>query len=88
MNHIGYHMKMDFDKFQRQKWMLQTVRVQKVDENNNNNKNKNSSSSNNNNNNNNNDNVNNNLLYCKKWFETNLVRTSQCFFYEESAGKW
>ena len=54
MNHIGDHMKMDFDKFQRQKLMLQTVRVQKVDENNNNNNNNDNNSNNNSNNNNNN----------------------------------
>ena len=56
MNHIGDHMKMDFDKFQRQKLMLQTVRVQKVDENNNNNNNNDNNSNNNSNNNNNNNN--------------------------------
>ena len=28
----GDHMKMNFEHFQIQKWMLQTVRVEKVDE--------------------------------------------------------
>ena len=32
MDQTGDHMKMNFDYFQIQKWMLQTVRVEKVDE--------------------------------------------------------
>ena len=28
----GEHMKINFDYFQKQKWMLQTVRAEKVDE--------------------------------------------------------
>ena len=32
MDQKGNHMKMNFDYFQIQKWMLQTVRVEKVDE--------------------------------------------------------
>ena len=32
MDQRGDHMKMNFDYFQIQKWMLQTVRVEKVDE--------------------------------------------------------
>ena len=32
MDQRGNHMKMNFDYFQIQKWMLQTVRAEKVDE--------------------------------------------------------
>ena len=32
MDQRGDHMKMNFDYFQIQKWMLQTVRAEKVDE--------------------------------------------------------
>ena len=32
MDQTGDHMKMNFEYFQIQKWMLQTVRAEKVDE--------------------------------------------------------
>ena len=32
MDQRGAHMKMNFEYFQTQKWMLQTVRAQKIDE--------------------------------------------------------
>ena len=34
MDQTGDHMKMNFEYFQIQKWMLQTVRAEKLDENN------------------------------------------------------
>ena len=32
MDQMGDHLKMNFDYFQMKKWMLQTVRAEKIDE--------------------------------------------------------